>query len=57
MINPMPELRHAHADFALRHAGFGKRGGKLAPGGARERNPAAMGRIIKLLQEVRRAWT
>ncbi len=41
MINPMPELRHAHADFALRHPYVGKRHSKLSPGRARERKGAA----------------
>jgi hypothetical protein len=48
VVNPMPELRHAHADFGLRHTCLGKRRGKLAPGGARKRSPAAMSLIIKL---------
>jgi len=32
----------------FRHTCLGKRRGKLAPGGARKRSPAAMGLIIKL---------
>ena len=50
-VNPDLEIGRmldAHAHFALWHTCLGKRHGKLAPGGAGKRRPAAMGLIIKL---------
>ena len=52
MVNPMPKLSRPHADFALRRADLGKRGGKIRARCAGERGPAAMGLIINLYKRL-----